>query len=72
MKRSGLTLALAGLLGVAFFWATDPTLGWGARWLSADNPIDVAREARFPTMVGLVGSLLVFVIGVWLGTRRPT
>ena len=26
-RRSGLTLALLGLIGMAFFWATDPHLG---------------------------------------------
>ena len=26
-RRSGLTLALLGVIGAAFFWATDPRLG---------------------------------------------
>ena len=72
MKRSGMALALAGLVGVGFFWITDPTIGLGGRWMSHENPIDMAREAQFPTLVGLMGSALVLVIGVWLGTRRPT
>jgi hypothetical protein len=60
------------LLGVAFFWLTDPTIGLGARWLTHENAVDMAREAQFPTVVGLIGSLMVLIIGIWLGTRRMT
>ena len=84
-RRSGLTLALLGVLGVAFFWLTDPkygpVLGRGAgwydprSWLSAmrgtpTNLIDAANEASVATWVGLAGSAAVLLVGLWLLARR--
>jgi len=61
-RRSGFSLVLAGLLGVAFFWITDPRYG--------ENPVDLANE-HFPgTVIGAAGSALIFFIGLYLLSRR--
>ena len=61
-------LAGAGLLGMLFFWLTDPRYGFVKT--DGRNPIDAANEAMIPTLVGIVGSLVVLLIGLWLVTRR--
>jgi hypothetical protein len=67
-KRSGLSLVICGLIGIAYFWATDPRHGI-IRSVS-ENLIDAANEARMGTLVGIAGSVFVLVIGLWLLTRR--
>lgn len=68
-KRSGLSLLFVGMLGVLFFWATDPRFGmFGAE--TAANPVDAIRDATFGTYVGLAGSGVVVVIGIWLLAKR--
>ena len=85
-RRSGLTLIVLGLLGAAFFWATDPRYGprvqrglpaydprsWVAavRGGPAANPIDAANDASVATVVGLLGSLAVLAVGLYLLSRR--
>ncbi len=68
-SNAGRNLMIVGILGMLFFWTTDPR--WGVwRWMnSGDNPIDVAYQARGGTIVGLVGSLFVLAVGVWLRSR---
>jgi hypothetical protein len=68
-RRSGLSLVIAGLLGIGFFWATDPR--WGLVHPQAQSVIDAANQARIGTMVGVGGSIAVLLIGLWLLTRRP-
>jgi hypothetical protein len=69
-RRSGFSLVLLGILGIAFFWITDPRLGWGLSWNRGENPIDLANQ-HFPgTIVGLAGSLLIFLLGIYLISRR--
>jgi hypothetical protein len=71
-RRSGFSLVLVGMLGVVFFWITDPRYGLALRWSKGENPIDLANE-HFPgTIVGLAGSLLIFLIGVYLLSSRAT
>jgi hypothetical protein len=70
MKRSGLLLIFFGLLGVLFFWLSDPTIGLAIRWTDRKMLIDAAQDAIVPTWVGIIGSLLVVSSGVWLMTRR--
>src|SRR5277367_3476958 len=70
-RRSGFSLVLAGLLGVAFFWITDPRYGLALRWDHDDNPIELANQLAVGTWVGLAGSAVVLVLGVWLLMRRP-
>jgi hypothetical protein len=42
-------------------------LRWGG---AAENVIDAANEALVGTFVGIAGSLVVLLIGLWLITRR--
>ena len=70
-RRSGLTLVLLGLAGVGFFWLTDPRFGYFDLWGRDDNIVDRVNNAFVPTIVGLVGSMIVLLIGLWLAQRRP-
>jgi hypothetical protein len=65
-RRSGLSLVLVGLAGVLFFWMTDRRYGW---WSDAAT-IDQANQALAGTVIGVVGSLTVLGIGLWLMTRK--
>lgn len=69
-RRSGLSLVIAGLLGMAFFWLTDPRYGPFGHWRQSDEIIDLANQLAPGTVIGLAGSLVVLVIGLWLMTRR--
>jgi hypothetical protein len=72
MKTGSLKLTLLGLMCVAFFWMTDPRLGLGDS-LDGDANTNVveAMHALWPgTLVGLAGSGMVVLIGLWLGVRR--
>jgi Na+-driven multidrug efflux pump len=69
-RHSGYSLVAAGLLGILFFWITDPTVGMALRWNHSENAIDLANQHLPGTIVGLVGSGLILVIGLWLSTRR--
>jgi hypothetical protein len=68
-RVSGMGLMIAGIAGAAFFLLTDPKVGWLKSRIS-DNLIDAARTGSIGTYVGLAGSMLVVVIGLWLVTRR--
>lgn len=69
-KRSGMRLCLAGVIGVLFFWITDPRWGPIGRRMNADDLIDAINFGRPGTFVGLTGSGIVLLIGLWLMTRR--
>lgn len=68
MRSSGWILALMGLLGLLYFWLTDPVYGMGARWVSVDQIID--GQMRPGTIMGFAGSALIAGIGLWSGVRR--
>ena len=70
MRKSAWTLAGVGLVGLLFFWLTDPTYGLAASWLDQQRLIDTANELRVGTWIGIGGSLIVMLTGIWLGTRR--
>lgn len=72
MRTGPFRLACLGLLGAAFFWATDPRLGVGAQLdgRAATNVIDAIHAAWPGTLVGLAGSAASTLIGVVLMTRR--
>ena len=61
---------LAGAIGVAFFYLTDPRWGWLGRRSAGDDAIDAVHQMAPGTIVGLAGSVIVLVIGLWLSTRR--
>jgi hypothetical protein len=63
-------LVLAGLLGALFFGLTDPRYGYVKVWGGSGNPIDAGNEAFFGTAIGVLCSVIVLVIGVWLMLRR--
>jgi hypothetical protein len=71
IKKSGMNLVLAGVLGVLFFWLTDPVYGL-ARRSAGENVIDAMNEASLGTLAGITGSAAVLLIGVWIMTRRST
>jgi hypothetical protein len=71
-RRSGYSLVVVGVLGIVFFWVTDPRYGMALRWSRGENPVYLANQ-HFPgTIVGLAGSLLVLLIGVYLLSRKVT
>jgi hypothetical protein len=70
VRRSGVSLALAGVVGAMFFWLTDPRFGTAKA--AGYELIDRVNEARIGTMVGVAGSAIVLLIGLWLMTRRAT
>jgi hypothetical protein len=86
-RRTGLIFLLIGLLGIVFFWVTDPRFGPRVRqhpsshldwqyWLfvlrgSPDNVLDAANQAMLSTAVGIAGCIALILVGVWLLTRRP-
>ncbi|MEM8875862.1 MAG: hypothetical protein AAGD32_16565 [Planctomycetota bacterium] len=71
-KRSAIFLILAGLLSAAFFWVTDPALGYP--WLYDTtgelNIIDAIHQAWPGTAIGFVGSAIVLAVGGWLMMRE--
>ncbi len=67
-RQSGLTLLLAGAGGLVFFWCTDPHSLIGS-WLTG-GAIDSANQAFWGTLVGLAGSAVASLIGLWLLTRK--
>jgi len=67
MNRPAFYLVLAGLCGLLFFWLSDPT--WGV-YQPETRVIDTATDARVGTIVGLVGSAVTLLVGLWLVTRK--
>ena len=72
-RRSGYSLVVVGVLGVAFFWITDPRYGLALRWSPVgENPVDLANWHLPGTILGLAGSVLVLLIGLYLLSRKVT
>lgn len=69
-KRSGIRLSLVGVGGLLFFWLTDARYGPIGRRLHADELVDAINQGWPGTVIGLVGSSIVLLIGLWLMTRR--
>lgn len=68
-RRSGFTLILAGLAGVAFFALTDPK--WGMlRPSSSPDIVDAMQQAWPGTYIGMAGGAMIVVFGLWLIVRR--
>jgi len=68
-RKSGLWLTLAGLCGAAFFALTDPRLSI-ATGSASPQVVDAMAHASPGTWVGLVGSGVIVLIGLWLTMRR--
>lgn len=68
-RRSGLSLMLAGAAGVGFFWLTDPRLGYASQSATVDI-MDAASQAAPGTFIGIAGSAIIAIIGLWLMIRR--
>ena len=66
-RRSGLSLVLVGLVGGAFFWATDPR--WGLTTPKAAETVDAIARASPGTVVGIAGCAVVALLGLWLTAR---
>jgi hypothetical protein len=69
-RTSGYWLILAGLVGLAFFYFTDPRWGWLGRRSAGDDVIDLAHQLAPGSIVGLAGASFILLIGIWLATRR--
>ncbi len=69
MPRTPRLLIIAGLIGLLFFWLTDPQFGMAAPMIG-DRVRDAANIALPGTAVGAVGSALMLMIGSWLMIRR--
>jgi hypothetical protein len=70
-RRSGYSLVLIGVLGVVYFWLTDPRYGIALRWNNGENPVDLANWHLPGTIIGLVGSVLFLWMGIWQLMRKP-
>lgn len=70
MSRSPKYLVLAGLVGLLFFWLSDPQYGVAASVIHDDRLRDAANQGLPGTVVGLVGSAVVLLIGAWLSVRK--
>ena len=71
-RRSGVSLVLVGVIGILFFWLTDPRQGWLPPSDRAATMVDAIRQAAPGTVIGIAGSALILLIGLWLMTRRVT
>ncbi len=71
MSRSPKFLMLAGLLGVVFFWLSDPTIGIAGFVIDDQVWRDAANQGLPGTIVGLIVSAGVLIVGGWLSTRQP-
>lgn len=68
--RSGLSLVVIGLLAMLFFWLTDVRFGVARWWTDPRVLVDAAWQGWPGSVIGVAGSALVVLIGLWLLTRR--
>lgn len=72
MKRSGMMLVIAGLLVLVFFLATDAAImpAWADNVGWSRNQVDAVTDARWGTIIGVSGSVVIVITGLWLLIRR--
>jgi hypothetical protein len=72
MKTGSFRLICLGLLSAAFFIVTDPRVSGRLNRSGSpqSNRIDAAHDALPATLVGIAGSGVVVLAGLWLATRR--
>ena len=70
LRTSGIGLLCAGLIGLLFFWLTDPRVLTAKH--ATNDLIERANDARIGTTIGLVGSAVIVGIGIWLTLRKAT
>lgn len=76
MLRASRLVIGCGLLGLLFFWVTDPTWGMGRALMDIVGTsqgmavMDARRQAMPGTLVGLFGSAGVLMVGLLLLFRR--
>jgi membrane associated rhomboid family serine protease len=72
MNRPARILILLGLIALVFFVLTDPRLGIGTHFDGQEvtNIIDAANRAWWATLTGVVGSIMMVAIGLWVLSQR--
>ena len=72
MRLGAFSLIALGLLGVAFFYVTDPKFGYGFRvdGTASSNILDAVRTAWPGTIVGFGVCGIVILVGLMLLMRR--
>lgn len=72
MRLGAFSLIAFGLLGVAFFYLTDPKLGYGFRvdGTTSSNLLDAVRTAWPGTLVGFGVCAVTVLVGLVLLMRR--
>ena len=63
-----MSLVLAGLGAMVYFWLTDPR--WGIHSRSSLEIIDSISQGRPGTWVGVAVAAVIASIGLWLIMRR--
>ena len=69
-QRNGIGMIVSGIAGGAFFWLTDPRWTVVGRRMAGDSSLDAVHELSAGTYVGVAGSAIVLLLGIWLVTRR--
>ena len=69
---SAMVLIFLGIAGAVFFWLTDPSLGVATHLMDNGlNRIDASNQAWLGTYIGLGGSVIAVLVGLWNIWRRP-
>jgi hypothetical protein len=70
--RSALLLIVIGALVAGFFYVTEPRFGVAPYLMPQDiNRIEAMNQTWLGTWLGLVGSGLAVIVGLWNIWRRP-
>src|SRR5699024_8803450 len=64
--HTGPSLIIIGLASGLFFWLTDVRFGLPRLWTDSTILVDAVQLTWPGTMFGLIGSVLILLIGLWL------